>query len=85
MVGLCERNEAKKFVQEYLATHPFVDCGETNPIVLEFEHVRGKKKASISKMAHEGYLLHRSQKEIAKCEVRCANCRLEFYWPSVSG
>ena len=50
MVGLCERNEAKTFVQEYLSTHPCVDCGETNPIVLEFEHVRGKKKASISKI-----------------------------------
>ena len=52
--------------------HPCVDCGETDPIVLEFDHLRDKK-FSIAK----GWRGHEWQKvldEIAKCEVVCANC-----------
>ena len=61
-------------VGEYLLTHPCVDCGESDPVVLEFDHVRGTKVQAVSKMIAS----HRSKQsvleEIAKCEVRCANC-----------
>lgn len=67
------RQEAKEFVCEYLRTHPCVDCGETDIIVLEFDHVRGVKLKPISKMVSNGYGLVAIQKEIDKCEVRCAN------------
>jgi hypothetical protein len=59
---------------EYLKAHPCVDCGETNPVVLEFDHVRGKKEFNISKASAKNIGICRLQGEVAKCDVRCANC-----------
>lgn len=64
----------KSFIYDYLSKHPCVDCGNSNPIVLEFDHVVGKKRATISDMLRQGYSLKSIQEEVAKCEVRCANC-----------
>lgn len=61
-------------MDSYLATQACVDCGNTNPVVLEFDHVRGNKRYDISTMARSGFSWHRILQEIAKCEVRCANC-----------
>src|SRR5436190_7769531 len=58
---------------EYLSNHPCVDCGETDIVVLEFDHV-GEKLANISTLANGGRSWKRILAEIDKCEVRCANC-----------
>ena len=70
------RDEARKYVWEYLSTHPCVDCGETDSIVLSFDHVRGSKKMNLSQMVNQGYSLKVLQAEIDKCEVRCMNCHM---------
>ena len=57
-----------------MVTHPCIDCGEADPRLLEFDHVRGKKKDSVSVLADGDYALGRVKKEISFCEVRCANC-----------
>lgn len=64
----------KKYVLEYLSTHPCVDCQEPDPIVLEFDHVRGEKDMAVSVGIFAGWSLARLANEIAKCDVRCANC-----------
>lgn len=61
-----------QYIHEYLSTHPCVDCGESDPIVLEFDHVRGVKKEKVSHRARIS--LQAVKEEIAKCDVRCANC-----------
>ena len=43
-------------------------------VVLDFDHVRGKKRKAVSRMIGEGYGLIAISEEMAKCEVRCANC-----------
>jgi hypothetical protein len=63
----------KEWVCRFLMDHPCVDCGEPDIRVLEFDHL-GDKKFHISRGLAEGYGLERIQQEIAKCEVRCANC-----------
>ena len=62
-------------VYGYLLEHPCVDCGESDPIVLDFDHVRGVKKADVKRMTAGSHAsLTQVMAEIAKCEVRCANC-----------
>jgi hypothetical protein len=62
-------------VFEYLKLHPCVDCGEADPIVLEFDH-RGeaRKVESVAQMVINNASWSRILVEIEKCEVRCANC-----------
>src|SRR3546814_8531418 len=56
----------------HLRAHPCVDCGETDPVVLEFDHLRDKV-GNVSAMVHSNELW-RLVDEIEKCEVVCANC-----------
>jgi len=73
-------------VFEYLSTHPCIDCGETDPIVLEFDHRDDSKKyKDISTLVSQGYKLETVFAEINKCDVRCANCHrrktaIQFGW-----
>lgn len=64
-----------QFVWDYLRGHPCVDCGEGDPVVLEFDHKDDCEKiASISDMVRQRFSLKRLEAEISKCDVRCANC-----------
>jgi hypothetical protein len=58
---------------DYLTEHPCVDCGETDVLVLEFDHVRGEKKFNISRGIVDASW-DALTSEIDKCEVVCANC-----------
>lgn len=68
-----QRAKNKKYVHEFKKNSECVDCGETNPLVLDFDHLRDKYKC-VSDMVHESYSIETIQKEIDKCEVRCSNC-----------
>jgi hypothetical protein len=71
---IADRKRARKFISEYLSTHPCVDCGEKDPVVLEFDHVRGTKRKDIATLIRNGATISRLQEEISLCEVRCSNC-----------
>lgn len=78
------RKLLSQFTYDYLKSHPCVDCGENDPIVLEFDHLRDKA-FGISKMVHDVRSFSAIKAEIEKCEVRCANCHRrktakEFDW-----
>ena len=64
---------ARAFVDEYLSAHPCRDCGETDPVVLEFDHV-AEKRGEIGRMVAEGASVERLREELSRCEVVCANC-----------
>jgi hypothetical protein len=72
-----ERREANQiFVRTYLQGHSCADCEEPDWIVLEFDHVRGKKRCNISKMIFMGYALKTLVEEVKKCDVVCRNCHV---------
>ena len=66
--------EKRRWIANYLLGHPCVDCGETDRDVLDFDHVRGVKLFGIATAARRGYSMEVLIAEVAKCEVRCANC-----------
>jgi hypothetical protein len=61
---------------EYLSAHPCVDCGEPDLVVLQFDHVRGTKVREVSVMHRMAISWETIAQEIAKCDVRCANCHI---------
>lgn len=63
------------YIEIYLKSHPCVDCGETDILVLEFDHKnREQKNMDISSLVKRGVSFKKLVEEISKCEVRCANC-----------
>ncbi len=70
------REEAERFVYEYLSDAVCADCGEYDFSVLTFDHVRGKKRKSISEMANNGFPIDTIRAEIEKCDVVCFNCHM---------
>lgn len=81
-----ERNRREVLI--YLSTHPCVDCGTTNVLILEFDHRDPSSKlASVAKlMVNRRW--PRVLSEIEKCDVRCVNCHRrktgrEFRWAKV--
>ena len=59
---------------DYLLEHPCVDCGEEDPIVLEFDHIDPSKKSKGIAVLRGHVSMERLVKEMKKCIVRCSNC-----------
>jgi hypothetical protein len=60
-------------IWDILFESPCVDCGETDLTVLHFDHLRDKVR-DVSTMWRSQRSWKAVELEIAKCEVRCANC-----------
>ena len=67
------RAHARDFVLRLLSTGSCADCGLTDPLVLEFDHV-AEKTLDVAKLVHEGYSLSRIELEVSRCEIVCVNC-----------
>ncbi|MDP1689336.1 MAG: hypothetical protein Q8L47_04390 [bacterium] len=60
---------------EFLSNKYCKDCGENDPIVLDFDHKDPDIKFKpISNMLSGHYSWKSVKSEIEKCDVRCANC-----------
>ena len=82
------RDDIGDKIIEYLLSHPCIDCGERDPVVLQFDHVRGTKVSTIAVMLRNCHGWESITKEIAKCDVRCANCHIrktakDFKWRKI--
>ncbi len=68
------RLERMRYLLEHFAKYPCRDCGETDPVVLEFDHLDPNEKAFNISSAISYRNWQTILGEIAKCEVVCANC-----------
>jgi hypothetical protein len=71
--GRLGKHRLATLVYKYLEEHSCVDCGQSNPLLLDFDH-RNDKFKSISEMIKSRYSWDKIKEEISKCDVRCANC-----------
>jgi hypothetical protein len=68
------RAKAAAYTLSFLKTHPCIACGEADPVVLDFDHIRGVKRYGVFYMVSHQWGLKSIQEEIDKCQVLCANC-----------
>jgi hypothetical protein len=69
------RLKIRALMFEYLSDKSCIDCGEKDPVVLEFDHrEKDKKFKHISKLMSGHYSWNSVLNEIDKCDIRCANC-----------
>ena len=67
----------QQYLWEYLANHGCETCGESDPVVLQFDHInKNEKVIGISHAVSSSYSLDAIKKEMAKCRVLCANCHM---------
>jgi hypothetical protein len=76
---MVRRRARKKIVVEkllqYFLDNPCVDCGISDPRVLEFDHRDpAEKSRNVSEMLGGDWNWEVTLEEISKCDVRCANC-----------
>jgi len=61
-----------RWLIKFFDSHPCVDCGEPDPIVLEFDHLRDKRFEVMKQFASRNW--QEILDEIEKCDAVCANC-----------
>lgn len=66
------REKINNYIWEFLNSHPCIDCGEKDPVVLDFDHQ--KDKVAPVSIIKKTLSMIKIQKEISKCVIRCANC-----------
>ena len=72
---VAQRPLLRQTIWKYLEEHPCVDCGESDPRVLEFDHRDDSEKSfNVADALRKVCSVARLMAEIAKCDVRCANC-----------
>jgi hypothetical protein len=78
-VGLLAKKKVRRTEQRAVIwdhkRKPCTDCKiQYDPWVMDFDHVRGKKRFNLNRLVKISASWNTILEEIAKCEVVCANC-----------
>lgn len=75
-----ERERNREYVRKIKETKPCTDCGNIYHFSqMDFDHLVDKK-INISKLANSSAKIAEIKREIAKCELVCANCHRLRTW-----
>lgn len=65
----------RSILNRYKIIKGCIDCGyREHSEALDFDHVNGEKKFNVSRALNNMTSWVKIKREVAKCEVRCANC-----------
>lgn len=70
------KDQLRQRLYDFFYQAQCVDCGESDPIVLQFDH-REDKINGVSRMVSDGCSWDLIKEEIKKCDVVCANCHMK--------
>lgn len=73
------RKTKRAYLTDYKSEHPCIKCGEKDPACLDFHHRDPKEKAFTLSLGIARASLERLQKEVAKCDILCANCHRKLH------
>jgi len=66
---------ARRTIYEIKLGNPCVKCGESDPRVLDFDHINSQEKShNVANMVKSGHSVKSIMKEVEKCQILCANC-----------
>jgi hypothetical protein len=69
------KKRARDFVYGIKAVTPCSDCGGNfEAVCMDFDHCNGEKLHNIGTLMARGASIKKLAKEVAKCELVCANC-----------
>ena len=69
------RVAVEDYLFHYLNEHPCIECGETDVVLLEFDHRNQEEKVeSVATMVAQYFSVRTVEAEVAKCDVRCVRC-----------
>lgn len=70
-----KRQAKTDFIRAFKEASSCADCGgRFHPCCMDFDHIRGEKKAEISYMVMHEHSLEDVKAEMEKCELVCSNC-----------
>lgn len=69
-----EIRKLQEWVNSLKVAKGCIDCGNCDYRVLDFDHVTGIKTQNVAHLVRNLHSKKTILAEIAKCEVRCANC-----------
>lgn len=84
-LAIARTRKARKTKRNYinkLKDRPCADCGVKHPhYVMDFDHrIEGDKIVDVAQAVQKNWSLERIKKEVAKCDIVCANChRIRTY------
>lgn len=67
------RARNQKWAKEYLEKNPCIQCGESDILLLDFDHIRDKKY-HVSKIICDGMSLKTLKNELKKVQILCVRC-----------
>jgi hypothetical protein len=71
------REEQRRFIWD-AKRRPCKDCKKSfNPWIMDFDHVRGKKRFNLNRLCKVSASWETIKEEIEKCDVVCSNCHRE--------
>ena len=80
-VKVARRREIAAWSADLKRGKPCADCGTSfHPAAMQWDHIGTDKEINIGDTARRGWSRARILKEIAKCELVCANCHAVRTW-----